>query len=200
MNGKDDNNNGWTDDVMGWNRHENKYFGIDVNSPNINEVIVLRNHEPPLSHGTHVASIALKDTDKFALVGFAGDMTDPAYLNKISKFLKENNILFANMSFGFGDKDSAFAPKTESFYALEDLIKNNHQTLIFISAGNDYGLDLDKSASKSYPASFPYDNIIVIGALDTDEIVESKLSSYKVAYFSTIGMESVDIFAPSTRM
>ena len=198
LNGKDDDNNGWTDDIMGWNRHENKYLDININSPNINEIIALRNHEPPLSHGTHVASIALKNTDKFALVGFAGDMTDPAYLNKISKFLKEHNILFANMSFGFGNTESAFAPKTESFYALEDLIKNNPQTLIFVAAGNDYGLDLDKSASKNYPPSFPYDNLIVIGALDTDEIIESRLSSYKAADFSNTGLETVDIFAPST--
>lgn len=197
LNGKDDDNNGWADDIMGWNRHENKYMDININSPNINEIIVLRGHEHPSSHGTHVASITLKDTDKFALVGFAGDMTDPAYLNRISKFLKEHNILFANMSFGFGEMDSSFAPKTESFYALEKLIQENPQTLIFVSAGND-GADLEKSAFKSYPVSFPYDNLIVIGALDTDEIIESKLSSYRAACFSTIGVETVDIFAPGT--
>ncbi len=101
------------------------------------------------------------------------------------------------MSFGFGNVESAFAPKTESFYALEDLIKNNPQTLIFVAAGND-SVDMDKSVSKNYPPSFPYDNLIVIGALDTDEIVGSKLSSYKAAWFSNTGLETVDIFAPST--
>jgi len=196
LNGKDDDDNKWVDDVMGWNRHENKYLEINIDSPNINEAIILRNHEPPFSHGTHVASIALKDTDKFALVGFAGDMTNPAYLNRISNFLKGSNILFANMSFGFGDKDSAFAPKAESFYALENLIKDNPQTLFFVAAGND-GRDLDNSVP-SFPPSFPYKNIIVIGALDTDDLLESKLSSYMPAEFSNTGVETVDVFAPGT--
>ncbi|MBM3200453.1 hypothetical protein FJZ53_05940 [Candidatus Woesearchaeota archaeon] len=196
LNGVDDDKNGWTDDIMGWNKQQNKMIDLDIDSPNINEIIVIHGDGTPLSHGTHVASITLKDLDSFALLGFAGDMTDPAYLNKISHYLKENNILFVNMSFGFGNVEGQMSPRPESFHALEDLIKNNPQTLFFVASGNDYR-DIDKG-TKSYPPSYDFKNMLVIGALDTDELLESKLSVYKPADFSNIGEESVDIFAPGT--
>lgn len=40
--------------------------------------------------------------------------------------------------------------------------------------------------------------MVVVGALDADELIESNLPSYKSAEFSNIGTESVDIFAPGT--
>lgn len=199
LNGVDDDGNGWVDDDMGWHRHESAWFDISIDSPNINEAIILGIYQIPLSHGTHVASIALKDLDKFALVGFAGDMSHPDYLKKISRFLKDHNILFANMSFGYGNEDDPFAPESASFRALEELIRENSQALIVVAAGNE-GMDLDMYGVKSYPPSFSYDNLLVVGALDSDDIVESELPDYEVAYFSSTGDETVDIYAPGRKV
>jgi len=206
LNGIDDDGNGWVDDVMGWHRKVSKWFGLYTDSPNINETIILRFHEPPISHGTHVASIALEDLDKFALVGFAGDMSHPDYLKRIGHFLKDHDIRFANMSFGYGDRNSPFAPESESFYALEKLIKGNPQTLIVVAAGNDGG-DFEAPSSipyshgfRSYPPSFPYENLLVVGALDADDLIESELQNYKPVDFSNVGDETVDVFAPGVKV
>ncbi|MBU4502167.1 MAG: S8 family serine peptidase [Nanoarchaeota archaeon] len=199
LNGIDDDGNGWIDDIMGWHRNVSKYLGIDIDSPNIHETIILRPQQPPISHGTHVASIALKNLDKFALVGFAGDMSHPDYLKRIGLFLKDHNIPFANMSFSYGNKRSPFAPESESFYELGTLIKENPQTLIVIAAGNQ-GMDLDLSEFKTYPPSFDYKNLLVVGALDTDDIIESELPNYKPVEFSDRGSETVDVFAPGVKV
>lgn len=199
LNGIDDDGNGWIDDVMGWHREDRMVADVKVDSPNISETIVLQYKDIPLSHGTHVASIALEDLDKFALVGFAGDMSHPDYLKRINRFFNDHNILFANMSFAYGDKDGPFAPESDSFFALEDLIKENPQTLIVVAAGNEGG-EFDSHSFKTYPASFHYDNLLVVGALDADDIVESELPNYKIADFSNRGHKTVDIFAPGRKV
>lgn len=212
LNGKDDDGDGFIDNINGgWNRFnlskldfisvdplEFKKIEFDMDSPNINEFLRLEKGEPPVSHGTHVASIALKNLDEFALVGFAGDFSDPGYLSKISRFLKEHDIRFVNMSFGLDSPEDFSASGEESVYALKQLISSNPQTLFFIAAGNNYGLDLDKKPV--YPASVLSENTIVFGALNTDDIIESELPNYKIADFSNTGRKTLDIFAPGTKI
>jgi len=204
LNGIDDDGDGFIDNVIGgWYLDKSKGFGI--NSPNINERLVLdatanlyRN--TPFSHGAHVASVALKDLEKFALVGFAGDVSNPDYLKKINSFIKQNNIRFVNMSFTFWNPKSPFAPNRESFDEMERMIQENPETLFFIAAGNKER-DLDSNPNyRSYPASLPYENIIVVGALDAPNIIEDELPNYKVAKLSNIGNETVDFFAPGNRI
>lgn len=195
LNGIDDDGNGWIDDIMGWHRKESQYYNIDIDSPNINETLILKSHSPALSHGTHIASVALEGLDGYALVGFAGSADSDDFFRKIGSFLKDHKILFANMSFSLKNPYVADKDKPLGYFGLDELIRENQQTLFFVAAGN-FGIDYDLQKFEDFPASFPYENILVVGALDTDEIVESELPNYKVTDYSNTGCRTVDIFAP----
>lgn len=148
----------------------------------------------PFSHGTHVSSLAIKDIKDFGLVMFAGDYSEVSFLNNINKWFQENSVLFANMSFGFGDRENPFGAGSASRDALVGLMRENARTLFFVAAGND-GQDLDSSDKDDVPPKAPVDNKLVIAALDTDEIKEDDFEKYKLTSFSNYGSKTVDLAA-----
>jgi len=205
LNGIDDDGNGWVDEMMGWYRYDikilndstnrfEKYMHIDT--PNINQVFLANEYYAPLSHGTHVASIAFKDLDKFALVGLVGDMLNTEYLRKIGHFIKDHNIQFANLSFGFAGRPALPPQINDAVSVLKKIIYDNPQTLFFVAAGNHPGGDLESGEFDVFPVEFAFENILAIGSLNTSEIVEKELPNYEVDADSCIGVHSVDIFAP----
>jgi hypothetical protein len=168
-------------------------------SLNIKEELILGSLKPiPLSHGTHVASIALKGHDQVGLVGFAGDVSSPKYLKLLSKRLNNRKIKFANMSWGFKELGFPMTPQSETYIALKDLIFSTKTTLFVAAAGNS-NFDLDNNQF-DYPASYRFNNILVIGALNTSDYQWKSEDQVIPAIFKTggsnIGTQSVDIFAP----
>lgn len=202
-NGRDDDEDGFIDNPNGW------YW---ESGPNIGERVLV--FFPPYSHGTHVASTALRDIEGFGLVGFVGKNNEPEFLRKINTFLRVHQVKFVNMSFdlGIGYSDNAYVDDSplsqEIVSSFGSLIAGNPDTLFFVSAGNlSHGengewWDIDRDDGKKiiYPAGFGYDNMIVVGALNTDEIRPEDIGRYKVADLSVIGRQSIDIFAPGERM
>ena len=192
---EDLDNNGLAGDIFGWS-----YNNLGTQTANINEPVIIGGFKPfPISHGTHVASIAMKGNIKASMIGFSGDVSQPKYLDIVSRELKEKGIRAANMSWGFKELGAPFTPPAASYEALKRLIRNNPETLFHVAAGNN-AWDLE-GKYKDYPASYAYSNLLVIGSLNEDDYNWSDGSNlipavYKNNLGSNIGIVSVDAFAP----
>lgn len=195
IDGIDNDGNGWVDDWVG---QSYGIFGKGL-SPRVSElprVSHTDSHAEPFSHGAHVSTTALRDREEFALHVVSGDLTNFNLLMATSRFIKDHSIEFVNMSFSFLNQNNAFAPGSSSFFALERILVENPTTLFFVAAGNSFA-DIDESElTAEFPASHPYDNLIVVGALNTPHFAESEAHLYSPAHFSNRGIYSVDVFAP----
>lgn len=167
----DDDGNGYTDDIYGWN------FAYDLADP-------IDDH----GHGTHVAGtisgiksptefdtagnfkiMALKFLDE----GGSGTLVDA--ISAISYGLQMGAKVFNNSWGGSGFSQ-----------ALHDIITQtyNQGTLFVAAAGND-GSDNDQYPA--YPASYAHPNLLAVAASD---------DFGKMAWFSNYGLEGVDVAAP----
>lgn len=192
LNGIDDDGNGWIDDLHGWNALRK--------SNAIDDSMLLPANGPPISHGTHVVSLALRGTSNFSFLGYAGNMTDVNLLSKAKAELRRLKIRFANMSFGWESEDtsrgnSPFSPGADSSFVLEDLVKDSPQTLFLAAAGNSYA-ELELGKSCEIPPCLDYPNIIKVGALNVPDASASNLEKAEKADFSNYSSRFVDLFAP----
>ncbi|MBB1283003.1 S8 family serine peptidase [Flavisolibacter sp. BT320] len=187
-NKKDDDGNGFKDDAYGWNFVRN------------NNAVYSRNED---DHGTHVAGTigAIKDNSKGVtgvcpkisiisakFLGATGGTTDNAikaldYITNL-KYRADGslryNIVATNNSWGGGEK---------SFLLEQAITRSENKGILFIAAAGNDSKDIDKSPS--YPASYPNANIITVGSLWLYGVKSD---------FSNWGAQTVDIFAPGTRI
>jgi subtilisin family serine protease len=173
----DDDNNGYIDDVYGWNFYDGNNDPNDGNSP--------------VYHGTHCAGIlgavgnngvgvcgvtwnikimSLRTTDAYGSSYTSDDILAINYANA-------NGASIISNSWGGYEYDQA----------LKDAIDNS-PTVVVCSAGND---NTNTDTSPFYPASFNSPNIISVAATDS--------SDYKAA-FSNYGPISVDLGAPGVNI
>ena len=177
-NGVDDDNNGYVDDVHGWD------FADDDNHPN----------DPVDSHGhgTHVAGIiGALGNNGVGVVGVCWQVsimplrfitaadygTTEDAINAI-RYATDNGADVINLSWG----GSGYSQ------ALKDAIDDAGLAgaLVVCAAGND-GNNLD--AVKTYPASYDSANILSVGASDADD---------EPAWFTNFSDSLVDVAAPGT--
>lgn len=151
-----------------------------------------RNPPYPFSHGTHVASIALKEVEEFEFVGFGGDFSDEQYLDKISNYLKSNNIQVVNMSFGFGESQNPFGASEAGRSALLKMMNQNPQTLFIVAAGNG-ATEITDDNDGDWPAAAPVRNKLVVAATNQSSFDPNEAISLATA-FSNYG-PSVEIAA-----
>lgn len=149
------------------------------------------------SHGTHVASLALRDTQHTVLFPFAGDYGSPSYLDKISKKIRKEKIDFVNMSFSFPHYATGDVSRS-THKSLRKLIESNPETVFFVAAGNDGRFFNGGRFNCLYPACYRMDNVVTIGASNTDSWGDEKL--YEMAEFSNYGAGYVDLFAPGNEV
>lgn len=172
-NGIDDDKNGYTDDVHGWN-----FFGNNANASD--------DH----FHGTHVSGTigAMGDNG----IGVAGvcwkvSIVPLKFLNyEGSGYLSDavEAVLYANSihcdltsnSWGGGGYDPALKDAIDAAGA---------QGSLFIAAAGNSSSNND--VLPSYPSSYPCSNIIAVAATDHND---------QLAYFSSYGQTSVHIAAP----
>jgi subtilisin family serine protease len=172
-NNADDDHNGFVDDVYGWD------FAYHTNDP-----------MDRYFHGTHVAGIigAVTNNDMgmagimhhVSLMGvkgisdggwgFSSDLIAGIY------YAVDNGARVINASWGGGGYLEAMAEALE--YAKK------HNVIVVASAGNYHG---NNDETPFYPASYPGDNIIAVGASTPQD---------SMAYFSHYGKTTVDLFAP----
>lgn len=184
FNGRDDDRNGFIDDVYGWDFVSNDSSVFDGSQD---------------YHGTHVAgTIGATGGNGIGVVGVCwkvklmnakflgpqgGSSANGAkainyFTNlKISQGL---NIVATSNSWGGGGYSQL------QVNAIERAKDNG---ILFITAAGNGGYDND--SSPSYPSSYPNENIISVAALNPDGTMAS---------YSQYGLTSVDIGAPGTQI
>lgn len=196
-NSLDDDNNGYIDDVYGWDFYEDNNITCRYDSGAYDSI----SESFESDHGTHVAGIiAAEANNNLGVAGVAGNINvkimSVKALGGTEGFSKENGttssitqaIVYAesmgaticNLSFGGGNYDRIM----KSTIAKSDM-------LFVIAAGNgNYnktGYNIDYLPM--YPASYNCDNIISVANLSyTGELADS----------SNFGKKTVDIAAPGT--
>lgn len=188
-NGVDDDANGYIDDWIGWD------FGQDDNDPDDNGDGVLYVN----GHGTRCAGIlgAVGNNSNY-IAGFCWNITIMAlkpfeyfseyhemraYCSKLEAamvYAADNGARVTSNSYGSWDcEDSSY----------DGVAYQNERGVLFVaSAGN--GTD-DTDFAPNWPASIDLPNVISVGSSTTPEGRSS---------FSNYGAESVDLFAPGSKI
>lgn len=150
----------------------------------------------PYSHGTSVASIAMKDISHTSFLGISGEIFAASFQFKIIDLIKEYDIRFTNLSFGLGDRKGISAIDKGDHEALEHFIRNQSSVLHVIASGNA-GIDFDESSYSEYPACHQGVNSVVVSGLATGHLNQNLLHSYKRSSMANHGVRCTDIMAPA---
>ncbi len=185
-NGIDDDNNGFIDDVHGWDFVNNDNNPSDYSTDCYGD-----------GHGTHVAGIIaaqgnngigisgimwsaqimpLQIFDLFQIDSFENSIIQLVNIVSAITYAVENNANIVNCSFG------SYLFSQFIYDALN--LANQKGVLVIAAAGND---NINNDQLPKYPASYNLPNIISVAA--TNE--KDEISSY-----SNYGMQSVDVAAP----
>ncbi|WP_020473323.1 S8 family serine peptidase [Zavarzinella formosa] len=176
-NGKDDDGNGYKDDIYGWNFVNNTPNVMDDNG-----------------HGTHVAGIigAVGDNG----IGVAGvnwhvqlmalkflDKDGSGYMSNAVKALNyavANGAKVVNNSYAGGGSDPAMQAAIAAAKA---------KGVIFVAAAGNDGTSDD--INPVYPANYNSDNVVTVAATDRND---------KLASYSNFGRNTVEIAAPGSNI
>ncbi|MBD2167293.1 S8 family serine peptidase [Calothrix membranacea FACHB-236] len=178
--GVDDDNNGYLDDIYGWD------FGDGDGDPKENDTT-----KASYGHGTHVAGIlGAVGNNNLGIIGVSPNVSIMAtkhyrasdsegYLWGVPdgiRYAVDNGAKIINLSLGSSYDDPA------QFEALK--YANDRGVLVIASAGNN---GRDNDVTPYYPASYDLPNIITVASLDQNN---------KLASSSSYGFRSIDIAAP----
>ena len=183
-NGIDDDNNGFIDDIRGWN------FTDNSNNPKLNGV----------SHGTTTATAASASTDNaigiagaawnakiMAITAKCGDSEYICYTSEGVIYAAENGADIINASYG-SVYEGITIPEQDAAYAFSEDVygyATSLGTLVVSSAGNS-GLDSDYTLH--LPAAVR--EVLSVGGVQGPEP--------NLVYTSTAYGISVDVYSPST--
>lgn len=188
-NGIDDDNNGFVDDVNGWN--------FVKNSGEVNSYI---DDKSELNHGTKIAGIMCADPEKCEVAGVvSGNWIKIMPLSVIEGFYADGE------SYSFGDVDDLIKAinyaetmgadicnislnSSVDHEKLRKMIEESNM-LFVVSAGNGSGLSKNIDMNPSYPASYDLPNLITVANVKSNGRLNSK---------SNYGVKSVDVAAPGT--
>lgn len=198
-NGIDDDKNGYVDDTIGWDfvSNDNKPYDLAV------EPLELLFGGGNPGHGTHCAgNVAARGDNGIGIAGVApqvkimslrflsekGEGTTADAVKAI-RYAVDNGAKVLSNSWGSeGEGD----PNDPENVALRESIQyaQSNGVLFVAAAGNGHqgkGYDNDTDAKPAYPASYDFENIISVAALDKNDQLGS---------FSNWGKKAVDIGAP----
>ncbi|UOF01132.1 S8 family peptidase [Bdellovibrio reynosensis] len=198
----DDDNNGYVDDIVGWDFVTNDNKPYDLSFDSINQLF--KGGNP--GHGTHVAGcVAAAGNNSKGVAGVApnvkimalrfiaerGGGTTADAIKSIT-YAVDNGAKVMNNSWG-SEGEEPGAPENK---ALRDAVQyaQDKGVLFIAAAGNGHkgvGYDNDTDKLPAYPASYDHDIIISVAALD----VKDQLGS-----FSNWGARGVDIGAPGVKV
>ncbi|MES3038692.1 MAG: S8 family peptidase [Bdellovibrionota bacterium] len=195
----DDDQNGYVDDVIGWDFVSNDNKPYDLAASML--AMVVSGGNP--GHGTHCAgNVAAKGKNAIGISGVAPNVTimplrfisdkgsgTTADAIKAVKYAVDNGARILSNSWGSEGEDPAEAEENK---ALREVVQyaQDKGALFIAAAGNGHmgvGYDNDADPKPSYPSSYEHDNIISVAAMD----VNGNLGA-----FSNWGPKSVDIGAP----
>ncbi len=165
----DDDNNGYIDDINGWD-----FYNYD------NTVFDSKTED---EHGTHVSGIIAASNNGKGVVGVAPNVTilpmkfvdnDGGYTSDVLEaiaYAETMGVDIINCSFGSYEENEA----------LKSAIQNSE--ILFVAAAGNDGKDLSKK--NVYPASYKLDNVISVGSTNNISLI-SAFSNYN----------NIDIYAP----
>lgn len=202
-NGVDDDNNGYVDDVVGWDfvSNDNKPFDLAVEPMQL----LLGGGNP--GHGTHCAGNVAASTNngkgvsgvapnvKIMALRFISDKGEGTTADAIKSihYAVDNGAQITSNSWGSEGEDPNAGEENR---ALRDAIQyaQDHNSLFIAAAGNGHqgaGYNNDTDPKPAYPASYDHDIIISVAAIDVNN---------NLGAFSNWGVRSVDIGAPGVQV
>ena len=202
-NAVDDDGNGFVDDVIGWDfvANDGKPFDITVDPM----VIITGGGNP--GHGTHCAgNVGAKADNGKGVAGVAPDtkIMVMRFLDEHGQGNTANAVKAINYAVKMGAKvlSNSWGSEGEdpaegaANQALREAVTNAQAAgvLFIAAAGNGHsgaGYDNDSDAKPGFPASYPYDNIISVAAVDSND---------QLAGFSNWGAKTVHIAAPGVKV
>lgn len=175
-NGRDDDGNGYVDDVNGWdfaNGDASVYDGTQDD------------------HGTHVAGTIAAAHDNGTGVAGLGRNVKVMPLKFIdgefgSAFDAARAIDYA-VAQGVPVSNNSWGGPKESRYVKEAIDRARAKGHLLVAAAGNSGLDNDSSTERSYPASSASENIVSVAATNSRD---------ELAWFSNYGATGVDLGAP----
>ncbi len=170
----DDDNNGYVDDISGWD-----FYGSDNRPFDLG------------SHGTHVSGIVAGNGNlvmgvapnislmPLRFLGANGSGTTAGAIKAIY-YAINNGAQVINASWGGGGYSQAL------YDAILDASNSN---VLFVTSSGNNGVNLE--SSKKYPASYKLKNMVVVGS-STNTGTKSSFSNY--------GLYTVNVFAPGSEI
>lgn len=175
--GIDNDNNGFIDDINGWNFRENN------NNLLTGEEIYENDHatmEAGIISANHnfkgIAGIAGKCKVKIMSIKILTGLTWEGTVEDLRKGIEYADKMGAdicNLSLGYTTKHSE----------IKELIANS--SMLFVTSAGNEGKDID--IRKQYPASYKLNNLITVASMGFDGNIDSD---------SNYGKKSVDVIAP----
>lgn len=176
-NGRDDDGNGYVDDVYGYDFANNDATPMDDNG-----------------HGTHVAgTIGAVGNNGYGIVGVnwnvklmavkflqADGNGSTSNAIRALKYAVDNGAKISNNSWGGGSYDQAL------YNAIASARSQGH---IFVAAAGNSSRNND--ASPTYPANYQLDNVVTVAALNNMD---------QLASFSNFGVNTVELGAPGVNI
>ncbi len=199
-NGIDDDNNGYIDDVVGWDFAVNDNKPYDITKGLFD--IILKGGNP--GHGTHVSGcIGAKLNNSEGLAGTAPKVKimalrfitedgkgKDADAVKMIDYAVQNGANIINASWG-GEDDG----KGEDKPLREAIERARDKGVIFVAAAGNgrmgKGFDNDSDSKPMIPASYSISNVVSVAAMDSED---------KLGAFSNWGKKSVGLAAPGVKV
>ena len=196
-NGIDDDNNGFVDDVTGWDFGENDNNPDDVNGHGTGAAGLIgavgNNGIGRTGVAWEVSILPLKIANRFGQLTFSAVIGSHDYLTMMIEDF-DHNIVASNNSYGaftqaiynevLDEDDPDLGPLVAEGQAVQRFIQTG--AAFVASAGNDFN-DNDNTGLTNYPASYDLPGIISVAATAPDDTL---------AVYSNFGAQSVDVAAP----
>lgn len=130
-----------------------------------------------IGHGTEVAGLIIKNA---SIKNFCLVVIKFYERNLTNEQVMQNSFKAFNYAKQIGAKVINFSASGVSRSEEEASFMRNNPSLYFVVAAGNDNVDLDESPR--YPASYGYDNIIVVGALNKDG-TKARVSNYGTVVF-----------------
>ncbi len=201
----DNDNNGYVDDIVGWDffSNDNKPYDLALS---ITEILFSGGNP---GHGTHCSGVvAAKLGNGQGTSGVAPQAKimglrflsekgqgDTAGAVKAIDYAVANGANIISASWGSEGEEEGDVVLREAIQRAEAkgvlFIAAAGNGRVDQSAGKAFGYNNDTDAKPSYPATYPYKNIISVAAIDKDD---------KLAEFSNYGPKPVHVGAPGVKI